>query len=80
MNEAAASSIHLCLQSCVHSSGICRKMEGINCTVCNPFVFLFVFYRAEEDMVSTKRHVFSVLYVCGFKTVNVAYCEQVCRL
>lgn len=76
MDEAAASSIHLCLQSSVHSPGICRKMKGTGCTVCNPFVFLFVFYRAEEDMVSTKPRVFSVsLYGCGFKAVNVSQCR-----
>lgn len=63
MDEAAASPIHLCLQFSFHSSGICRKMEGISYTVCNPFVFLFAFYRAEEDMVSTELHVFLCHYM-----------------
>lgn len=61
IDEAAASSIHLGLQASVHSSGKCGKMKGVGCIVSNLFVFLFVFYRVEEDMVSTKPIFFYVI-------------------
>lgn len=50
--DKAAASTHLCLKSSGHAPGICRKMKGSGCIVCNQFVF--VFCRVEEDMVSTK--------------------------
>lgn len=58
MDEAAASSMHKCLQPTIHSSGICRMTKGIGSTVCNLSVFLFAFYRAEEDMVSALPYIF----------------------
>lgn len=56
MSVAAASAVHLCLQASAHSSGIFGTMKGITRVVCNLFLFLFVFYRVEEDMVSTKAY------------------------
>lgn len=61
--DKAAASTHLCLKSSGHAPGICRKMKGSGCIVCNQFVF--VFCRVEEDMVSTKANFPPVsLYGC----------------
>lgn len=65
MDEAAASSIHICLQATIHSSGMCKMEKGIGSTVCNLSVFLFAFYRAEEDMVSV------VTYILLWHYMNV---------
>lgn len=52
-------------------------------SVCNPLVFLFVFHRAEVDMVSTEPRVFwggFLHYICGFNAVNVPECAGLCVL
>lgn len=59
-----------------HSSGIFGTMKGIIHVVCNLFLFLFVFYRVEEDMVSTKAHF--LLYVMKVFSRLVTYLT-VCR-